>query len=589
MAEKRNTYFQDEIVKEKFNMKQLVRVLTYVIPYKKVFILIACLMLLSVGISLIPPLLIKQIVDVVSINKDYKQLIVVLVCLATVGAFDIIITFFHQRYMAKTGHKIIANIRRDIFLKLQILSFDYFDNRPVGKIVVRVTSYINDLANFFANILLSFIINILRIVVVTVFMFALNVQLTLVVLAAILPLATGVFIIRYFLKKLFRYQRAKDSNRTAFIVESIMGINVIKSFNRTDKSIKIYDEIQTSCTDSWKKIVTVNELNLPVIESFWNLGVVTLYGVSIGLISSGQLQAGTVVAFLSYMSMFNGPLTQMATILQQMAQVSSNLERIFETMDTPVEINDGNDALSPENVKGIIDFENVTFAYEEGVNILQDFNLHINQGQKIALVGPTGAGKTTIINLLTRFYDTTSGSVKLDGIDIKDIKQNYLRKNVGVLMQETFIFKGSVIDNIRYGNTNATNEECIRAAEQIHASDFIEKLENGYNTQLAERGDGLSSGEKQLISFARIVLKNPAVIILDEATSSIDTETEEKIQNALNYLLYGRTAIIVAHRLSTIKKTDKILFISNKGISEQGNHEELIEKHGLYYKLCQNH
>ena len=585
MAE-RNTYFHDEIVKEKFNARQLIRVLKYALPHKKVFLFIFGLMLLSVAISLIAPLLIRDIVDTVVPNEDHRRMVLVIAALAFVGVLDITITFFHQRLMSKTGHRIIATIRRDVFTNLQRLPFDFFDDRPAGKIVVRVTSYVDELANFFANILLTFVVNILRILMVTVFMLVLNPTLTLIVLSAMIPLSVGVYIIRHFLRKLFRVSRAKDSNRTAYIVESIMGVNVIKSFNRAARNTEIYGGIQREAVKNWCQIVSVNELNLPVIEILWHYGTLMLYGISFGLIASGAIQTGTVIAFLSYMGMFNGPLTQMASIFQQMAQVSSDLERIFETIDTPSSIVSPKDAKRLDHPQGRIDFEDVTFAYEEGLNVLEHFSLHVEPGQTIALVGPTGAGKSTVINLLTRFYDVKEGSVKIDGLDVRELDLHSLRTSVGVLMQDSFIFKGTIMENIRYGRPDATDAECMEAARRICAEEFILKQPQGYYTQLAERGEGLSAGQRQLLSFARIMLKDPSVLILDEATSSIDSETEEKIQTALNVVLKGRTSFLVAHRLSTIRQADRILYIANKGIAESGTHEELMKKKGLYYDLC---
>ena len=335
------------------------------------------------------------------------------------------------------------------------------------------------------------------------------------------------------------------------------------------------------------KAVYLGELNAPTVEIFWNLGTVCLYGLALYLILQGNsgMNAGVVVAFTSYMTQFSGPLTQIADIIQQLAQVSSNLEQVFDTIDTSVSIADKEDAVELSNIRGKIDFNDVTFAYDEGHNILEHFNLHVKPGETIALVGPTGAGKTTVINMLTRFYDVAQGSVTIDDVDVKDASLESLRREVGVLMQDPFIFKGTVMDNIRYGKADATDEECIRAAKAAYADHFISRLSDGYGHMLEERGAGLSAGEKQLLSFARILLKNPSVIILDEATSSIDTETENLIKQALDVILKDKTAFMVAHRLSTIRGADRILYIDNKGIAEEGTHEELMAKRGLYYAL----
>jgi ATP-binding cassette subfamily B protein len=489
--------------------------------------------------------------------------------------------------MVKTGNKIIAQIREDIFYKLQELPFDYFDSRPDGKIVVRVTDYINELANFFTNSLLLFIVYVVKIAVVTIFMLAISVELTAIVFAAVVPMMICVFVLRYTIRKLFASLRARNSNRTAFIVESLMGEKIVKNYNRGGINEKIYMQIQDICVKTWFKIFMRNELNTPIVEIFWNMGTLCLFGTSLYLILQGNsgIDAGTVVAFISYMSLFSGPLTQVAMIIQQLAQVSSNLEQVFDTIDAPVDIESKNSGVELKNVKGQVDFEDVSFAYEDNINVLENFNLHVKPGETIALVGPTGAGKTTVINTITRFYDVNKGSVKIDGIDVRDITLNSLRKEVGVLMQDPFIFKGTVIDNIRYGRTDATDAECIEAAKTIFADKCINKMKNGFYQELEERGSGLSAGEKQLISFARIILKNPSVIILDEATSSIDTETENLIKEAMDIILKDKTAFIVAHRLSTIRDADRILYIDNKGIAEEGTHEELMKLKGLYYSL----
>ena len=539
---------------------------------------------------MVSPLLIRYIINHLTISANYAELLLIIIGLAALAAIEISITFAYQRLMGKTGHKVIANIRQEIFYKLQRLPFDYFDSRPNGKIVVRVTDYINDLANFFTNTLLQFLIHIVRLVVVTVFMLSINPQLTMIVFATAIPMMLCVLILRYSIRKLFAVLRAKNSNRTAFIVESIMGEKIAKNYNRAEVNAEIYNDVHSASVSSWLRIFYRNELNGPIVEVFWNIGVIALYGVALAMILNGSttMNAGTVVAFTSYMGLFSGPLTQIAMLIQQLASVSSNLEQVFDTIDYPVEIDNQADASVLKNVKGQVAFENVTFAYEKGINILENFNLHVRPGETIALVGPTGAGKTTVINLLTRFYDVNEGSVKIDGVNVKDANMTSLRREVGVLMQDPFIFKGSILDNIRYGRLDATDEECIAAAKTIHADKLIERMKDGYNTQLDERGEGLSAGEKQLISFARIVLKNPSVIILDEATSSIDTETENLIQQAMELILKDKTAFIVAHRLSTIRNADRILYISDKGIAEEGNHEQLMAKKGLYYSLNMN-
>lgn len=585
---KRNTFFEDEKLGKKIDIKQLGRTLQYILPYKKLLILVSSMMLIASVVSLFPPRLLKIVVDEVVVDKNYKQLALVGAGLILLALVEILSTFIQTRSMGSMGLKIISQIRSDIFERLQKLSFDYFDNRPDGKIVVRVTEYINGLADFFSNYVMMFAIYVVKLVVVTVFMISLSPTLTLIVFATIIPMMTIVFVLRSLLRKMYTVLRFKNSNRTAFLVESIMGEQIVKNYNRVEINMEVYKQLHEESVDIWWKITKSSRLNHPVINTFWNIGTLSIYGVALALILAGNdmITAGLVITFTTYMSSFQEPLSQISTIIQELAQVSSNLEQVFDTIDYPLEIKDKENAIVLEHIHGNIDFDDVTFAYEDGVNILEHFDLHVKKGETIALVGPTGAGKTTIINMLTRFYDVKEGSVTIDGIDVRDISLFSLRKEVGVLMQDPFIFKGTVIDNIRYGKWDATDEECIAAAKLIFADKFIQRLRDGYYQVLEERGSGLSAGEKQLISFARIVLKNPSVILLDEATSAIDTETEIYIKEALDILIKNKTAFIVAHRLSTIRNSDRILFISNKGIAEEGSHEELMSKKGLYYELA---
>ena len=585
---KRNTFFEDEKLEKKIDIKQLGRTLRYILPYKKLLALVSCMMLVASVVSLLPPRLLKLVVDEVVVNEDYKQLALVGAGLVFLAAIEILSTFIQARSMGKMGLEIISEIRTDIFDRLQKLSFDYFDNRPDGKIVVRVTEYINGLADFFSNYVMMFAIYIVKLVVVTVFMLSLSPALTLIVFVTIVPMMVIVFMLRSFLRKMYTAHRLKNSNRTAFLVESIMGEQIVKNYNRTEINKDVYRQIHEDSVNMWWDITKRSRLNHPVVQIFWHFGTLCIYGVALPLILAGNdlITAGVVITFTTYMSSFQDPLSQISTIIQELAQVSSNLEQVFDTIDYPLEIQDKDEPVTLENVRGQIDFNDVTFAYEEGINILEHFNLHVRPGETIALVGPTGAGKTTVINMLTRFYDVREGSVTIDGTDVREASLYSLRKEVGVLMQDPFIFKGTVMDNIRYGKWDATDEECIAAAKLIFADKFIMRLKDGYNHVLEERGSGLSAGEKQLISFARIVLKNPSVIILDEATSAIDTETEILIKEALDILIKDKTAFIVAHRLSTIRNSDRILYISNKGIAEEGTHEELMARKGLYYDLA---
>lgn len=584
---KRNTYFQDEVIERKIDIHQLGRIVRYLLPHTKYFVAVCIMMVVASAVAMVSPILLKKIINEVVVGENYRMLALVTTGMAVLAAIEIVVTWLHQRLMGVMGHEVIAQIRQDAFYKLQKLSFDYFDSKPDGKIVVRVTDYINDLANFFTNYVVLLIGYIVKIIIVTFFMLGLSPQLTGVVFAAVIPMMTCVFTLRFAIRKLFAGHRAKLSNRTAFLIETIMGEKIVKSYNQSSRCEDIYKEVHNASLLQWMRIVYRNELNTPLVEIFWNVGSLCLYGLSLYLMLGGNaaMNAGTVVAFTTYMTQFSGPLTQIAIIIQQLAQVSSNLEQVFDTIDCPVDIDEKENAKELSHVKGQVDFNDVTFGYDEGTDILEHFDLHVKPGETIALVGPTGAGKTTVINMLTRFYDVREGSVRIDGVDVRDVTLYSLRREVGVLMQDPFIFHGTVMENIRYGRLDATDEECIKAAETIFADGFIRKLYGGYNHILEERGAGLSAGEKQLLSFARIVLKNPSVVILDEATSSIDTETENLIQKALDVLLKDKTAFMVAHRLSTIRGADRILYIADKGIAEAGTHDELMAKKGLYYQL----
>lgn len=585
---KRNTYFEDEKIEKKIDLKQLRRTLAYILPYKRLLILVSSMMLVAAVVSLLPPRLLKLVVDEVVVNQDYRRLALTGGSLALLAAVEILSSFVQARSMGKMGLSIITRIRADIFERLQQLSFDYFDNRPDGKIVVRVTEYINGLADFFSNYVMMFAIYVVKLVVVTVFMLSLSPMLTLIVFASVVPMMVIIFRLRSRLRKMYAAHRAKNSNRTAFLVESIMGEQIVKNYNRIEINRDIYRQIHEESVNMWWDIVKRSRLNGPVVQLFWNAGTLCIFGAALVLILGGDagITAGVVITFTSYMGAFQDPLAQLSTIIQELAQVSSNLEQVFDTIDYPAEIQDKENCVVLKNVRGKVDFQDVTFCYEENTDILKHFTLHVKPGETIALVGPTGAGKTTIISMLTRFYDVRQGSVSIDDVDVRDVSLYSLRSEVGVLMQDPFIFKGTVMDNIRYGRWDATDEECMEAAGTIFADKFIKRLNGGYGHVLEERGSGLSAGERQLISFARIVLKNPSIVILDEATSAIDTETELLIQEALEVLLKGKTAFIVAHRLSTIRNADRILYIGNQGIAEEGTHEELMAKKGLYYELA---
>ena len=589
----RNRYFEDEHIESKFNGKMILRILSYIKPYKKTFILITVFMIIMGAVALLPSYFNRIIIDkILDANNRVPRYVilaaVILIAWALVVVSDILFNLIKTRVMTRNSYKIVRDLRGELFGHLQKLSFDYFDSRPAGKILVRVTNYIDELANILSGTVIGFITDGVKTVLILCFLYILDYRFALVVTVCIIPLGFVLTFLRSKIHLRYRNFRNKASNRTAYIAENINGIQVTKAFNRTEINCNIYKDLNNQCNKGWINVIRFNELFFPAMDFFWNLGQVSIYVIAyLIIINQGaeSISPGLLVAFVGYLGMFSGPLNNISNYVQQLSVASSNLERIFETLDTPPSITDHEDAYDLPPIKGDVKFENITFAYEKGNNILENFNLEVPAGKTIALVGPTGAGKTTVVNLLSRFYEATEGRVLIDGHNINDVKLYSLRSQVGVMMQDSFVFSGTVMENIRYARPDATDEDCINAAKLAYCDEFIRAFPDGYNHVFNEKGAGLSGGEIQLLSFARTILCDPKILILDEATSSVDTETETKIQAVLEKILEGRTSFIIAHRLSTIRKADCILYISNKGILEAGTHEELMQKHGAYYKL----
>lgn len=594
----RNRYYEDEKVTYKFSAKSVKKTLKYCIPYKKILLSMSVLMVIMSFVSLLPPMINTYIVDYVLSKKGALGIDWFTLALLLVGAYALVVisttvfSYFRTLYMTRTGHAIVHDMRYAAFTQLQKLAFDYYDSRPSGKILVRVTAYLDELAAVFSNSVIMLLVDVFKIAIILLWLFVIDYRLASIILAATVPMTLCLVLINGTLSRRRRRYRNKRSNRTAYIAENIQGNNVTKVFNRVQKNTQIQKELNTEVTKKWQSVTYINELHYPIMDAFFYIGLGVVYVVVIYMATHGMglgsLTIGKLIGFISYMGLLSTPLNDMANILQQITMATSNLESVFEVIETQPTVTDAEDASELPPIEGNVTFDKVCFSYEPGHPILENVSFDIPRGKMIALVGPTGAGKSTIVSLLSRFYDLDSGTVSIDGHDISKVTLHSLRTQVGVMMQDSFIFSGTIMENIRYARPDATDEECIAAAKLVSADEFISKLPDGYYTKTLEQGSKLSTGERQLISFARVVLTDPKILILDEATSSIDTHTEEMIKRALDIILENRTSFVIAHRLSTIKKADCIFYVANRTIAEAGTHAQLMEKKGLYYKLVKS-
>ncbi len=583
----RNKYDVDEILEDKFDVNQLKRLAGYIRPYKKQMLVVLFLMLSASALGMLIPKFFMLVMDVSIPNKDMRSIVFYSVMTMLIALYTCVSLRIKIKLMTQIGQDIVHSIRYDIFEHLQELPFSYYDERPHGKIQVRVVNYVNNLSDLLSNGIINTITDLCNLFFIIAFMLSINVKLTLVCLCGLPVLAVVIVALKKKQRKAWQIQSNKQSNLNAYIAESINGIRVTQSFVREDENSGIFNRLSDGYREAWMRAVKFNFIMGPSVDIISTITTAFIYVLGISWMSNPDsgITVGVLIAFTAYISRFWNPINTLASFYNSLLTAISYLERIFETIDEPVLVKDAEGATEMPPIKGDVEFKNVTFSYEDGVEILKKVSFKAKKGQTVAIVGPTGAGKTTIVNLLSRFYNVDSGEVLIDGIDISKVTIRSLRKQMGVMMQDSFIFSGTVMDNIRYGNKEVSDEQVIRAAKTVCAHDFIMEMENGYYTQINERGSRLSQGQRQLISFARALLADPKILILDEATSSIDTETEILLQKGLNELLKGRTSFIIAHRLSTIKNADFIMYIDAGGIAEMGSHEELISQKGEYYKL----
>lgn len=571
---------------KKINSSSFLRIMSYLKPYKKSVIFLLLVVLLANIIMVIGPFLTSVVIDTVIPNNDRRLLVGVVLLYVFVTVLNGWTVRYRQLNIAKLGQNVLLDMRSDLFNHLQKLSFSFFDERPHGKILTRVVNYINNLSNILSSGLITVISDVLSIVVTFIIMLLIDVRLTFYSLI-LLPI---LFVITIYIKNKQRIAyddlSEKQSNLNAYLHESIAGIKTTQSFTRERFNHDVFSEVSRQQKDAYMVAVKTQLLLDPAVLNIATLTVSLIYFVGIRGIGV-EVSTGILIAFVGYVNNFWNPIVNIGNFYNSLVSGTVYLERIFEMMDIPPLITNKEGAYEMPDVKGDVIFDHVEFGYEEGQTIFKDLSFEVEAGETIALVGPTGAGKSTITNLITRFYDIRDGAIYVDGINIQDVTIESLRQQIGVMLQETFIFTGTIMENIRYGKLDATEEEVIEAAKIVRADDFISQLSRGYHTKVEERGSSLSAGQRQLISFARTLLSDPKVLILDEATSSIDTQTEILLQEGLDRLLEGRTAFIVAHRLSTIRNSDRIFYIGNKKILEAGSHEELIEQKGNYYNLYQ--
>ena len=581
----RNRYDVDEVLETPFDFAHLKRSFVYIKKYKGKMITALMLSVFAAISGLLGPLITQYALDNTIPQKNMGQL--VLLTLAFIGTIAVSITFstIRSRIMTVVGQDIIFDIRTDLFKHLQELPFEYYDNRPHGKILIRVVNYVNSVSDMLSNGIINVILECLNMLFIMIFMFFVNVKLSLVVLSGLPIFAVIMMMIKKRQRKAWQDVSNKSSNLNAYLQENITGARVTQIFTREEENAQIFDRLSEKYRKSWINAVKYSNLVWPATDNVSTLVRAGIFVVGLLVLTPAAVSLGTIVAMTSYASSFWQPIMNLSNIFNNFINNIAYLERIFETLDEPATIADKPNAQDIGDITGEVKFDDVTFSYEQGKTVLEHISFDVKPGESVALVGPTGAGKSTVVSLLSRFYDLDSGKITIDGKDISQATLHSLRSQMGIMLQDSFIFSGTIYDNIRYGRLDATEEEIREAAKIVCADEFISEMKDGYMTEVNERGSKLSGGQKQLISFARTLLSDPKILVLDEATSSIDARTEKLLQQGLQRLLVGRTSFIIAHRLSTIKNCDKIMYIDNKGIAECGTHDQLIAKKGEYYKL----
>ncbi|GIN74177.1 putative ABC transporter ATP-binding protein YknV [Bacillus sp. J14TS2] len=583
-------YSTEQLIDKSFNWKQLYRLLNYLGPYVKNLLPASIItVLITTAIRLVIPILIGvyALDKAINTESNIAYLMWIVASIAVLYLLNYIANIYRIKWSNELGQKVIYDLRKHLFTHVQGLSHRFFDQRSAGSILVRIMNDTNSLQDLFTNGVINVFMDILMLFGVIIILFTLSPQLTLAVLV-VLPL---MFLLSTALRKSIRrswqYMRLKQSKLNSHLNESIQGIRVTQSFTQEKENMAFFDGVNTENFEAWRLATRKSAMFRPLVDVTNAVGTGILLWYGTHLIQTGSLSLGQFVSFAFYIGMFWEPISRLGQLYNQLLMAMASSERIFEYLDELPIVHEKEKPLELGDIKGHIQFDKVEFSYDDKRKALDGISLEMLPGQTIALVGHTGSGKSTIANLITRFYDPTAGAVRIDGKDLQDVSLTELRRQISVVLQDTFIFSGTIMENIRFGNPAATDKQVREAAEAIGADKFIKKLPMGYETEVEERGNILSVGERQLLSFARALLADPRIIILDEATASIDTETEVQIQTALQTLLEGRTSIIIAHRLSTIRDSDKIFVLQHGEIIEEGNHDELIVHKGEYYRLIE--
>ena len=580
-----NNINKDEEVMRRSKSEITIKLLTYLKPYKLKSFLVVLLMIFVMLCEILNPLLLKIAIDDYVSSRNVSGLIVIGVSLLSLNLIAWVLSKIRWNMITSITNNILVNIRHELYSHIQYLSFDFFDSRPVGKILARVVGDVNALKNLFSQAIQSFIPQIINLCCVAVIMFLLNVKLALASIILLPLLGFAMFWIEIYSRRRWEIYRNKRSNLNGFTHEDFSGIKVVQGFAREKGTEGNFKGMVGELSNSFIKAVKLNDFFWPLVELSWGVGTIVVFGLGYKMVINNEITIGTLIAFSMYVGMFWRPIMNLSSFYNALITNFSAADRIFDILDQKPIVKNSQAAKSIGKINGNVEFRDVSFAYDNDNEVLKNINFKVNKGEKIALVGATGAGKSTIVSLISRFYDPTVGEVLIDGKNIKNVKLESLRSQMGIMLQDTFLFSDTIMENIRYGRLDATDEEVINAAKAVNAHEFIMKLENGYKTEVNERGSRLSLGQRQLLSFARALLANPRILILDEATSNIDTVTEKLVQKGIEKLLYGRTSFVVAHRLSTIRDCDKIMVINNGKIEEEGNHEELLKLRGIYYEL----